>query len=526
MPELVRALAVRRLVRSLRTWSLVTAAAAGTLTLSAWAGGKGAGTVCGGGVLCSAEVADVVAATARSLDAPTMTVAVVDRLGNVLALHRGPAADPAQDDAAIGVARTAALFSNDQAPLSSRTVRFVSGIHFPPGVARTANAALYGIENTNRGCQLDPSLERGQDVAEGRSLAGVRNGERCDGLDRLGCGRGVVTGKANLQDDQPRAVNPGGVPLFRALGAPCSAAVLGGVGVAGMAANQAEYAAFTGAFTAATQPVPCFPLPDPQNVFIDGVRLPFVEQVGRPAGTRAGSGNGSYEVGPLGGKAARDGYLLGPRAGSRLSADEVDRTVRQAIATANRTRAQIRLPLGSRTRMVIAVADVDGTLLALHRMSDATVFSIDVAASKARNVVYFSGAGAVDLPGLPAGTAVTNRTIGFGAQPLFPPGIDGSGGGPFFDLFLRDAATPCTQGRQAASANPSGIVFFPGSTPLYKGREVVGGLGVSGDGVEQDDYVTFGGAQGLLPPEDIWANRVSIRGVRLPFFKFPRNPEG
>ena len=40
----------------------------------------------------------------------------------------------------------------------------------------------------------------------------------------------------------------------------------------------------------------------------------------------------------------------------------------------------------------------------------------------------------------------------------------------------------------------SGIVFFPGSAPLYRGGQMVGGLGVSGDGVEQDDFVTFGGA--------------------------------
>ena len=42
--------------------------------------------------------------------------------------------------------------------------------------------------------------------------------------------------------------------------------------------------------------------------------------------------------------------------------------------------------------MAIAVSDLDGTLIGLYRMTDATVFSIDVAASKARNVIYFSGA--------------------------------------------------------------------------------------------------------------------------------------
>ena len=41
----------------------------------------------------------------------------------------------------------------------------------------------------------------------------------------------------------------------------------------------------------------------------------------------------------------------------------------------------------------------------------------------------------LDLPGVPPGTAVTNRTVGFGAQPLFPSGIDGTAPGPFFQLY-------------------------------------------------------------------------------------------
>ena len=159
-------------------------------------------------------------------------------------------------------------------------------------------------------------------------------------------------------------------------------------------------------------------------------------------------------------------------------------------------------------------------------MPDATIFSIDVAVTKARNVIWFSEpAGAVDLPGVPAGTAVTNRTISFGAQPLFPPGIDGSGDGPFFNLYLQDTANPCTQGSDPNSlANQSGIVFFPGSVPLYRNGVMVGGLGVSGDGVEQDDYVTNGGSAGFEAPTAIRADQIFIDDVRLPYLKFPRDP--
>ena len=38
--------------------------------------------------------------------------------------------------------------------------------------------------------------------------------------------------------------------------------------------------------------------------------------------------------------------------------------------------------------------------------------------------------------------------------------------------------------------NQNGVVFFPGSSPLYVLGILAGGLGVSGDGVDQDDVVT------------------------------------
>jgi len=192
------------------------------------------------------------------------------------------------------------------------------------------------------------------------------------------------------------------------------------------------------------------------------------------------------------------------------------------------TRAAIRLPLNSSARMAIAVADLDGTLIGLRRMADSTVFSIDVAASKARNMVYFNGPNrtANDLPGVPMGTAVTNRTISFGAQPLFPPGIDNTSPGPFYNLYLQDTANPCTQGDQTGppNMNKSGVVFFPGSVGLYKNGALVGGLGISGDGVDQDDFVTSGGSAGFEAPAAIRADQIFIDGVRLPYFKFPRNP--
>jgi uncharacterized protein GlcG (DUF336 family) len=478
--------------------------------------GSGGGPASSCDALNTDDVKGLLNAAAAAVDFPTLAVAVVDRPGNLLGLYIKGSPTPAQQNEAVGLARTGAFFSNDQAPLSSRTVRFVSGLHFPPGIARTPNAALYGIESTNRGCDLNVTFNAGKFLPRATAIAGGT----CDAFDDLGCGTGPVTGKMDPADSNQAAVNPGGLPIFH------GATLIGGIGVAGVPAGKldaAEFAAFS-AFSGELTPFPS-PLPDPGVVFIDGIRLPFVRQIQRPAGVPLGSASGATTVGPADGQCAPDEYLVGPMAGSNLSLDEVRRIVQQAVDAAGRTRAVIRLPIGRRTRMVIAVGDVDGRILALYRMPDATVFSVDVAVAKARNVAYFSGPGAVDLPKMPAGTAISNRTLSFGGQPLYPAGIDGSGPGPFFGLFRNDALHPCSQGFAPPGANQNGIVFFPGSLPLYKGGLLVGGLGVSGDGVEQDDYVTFLGAQGFLPPKNLWADNVFVDGVRLPFLKFPRNPE-
>jgi uncharacterized protein GlcG (DUF336 family) len=466
--------------------------------------------------LTSAEVQQVVQDAAQSADAP-MVIAVADRAGKILAVFRNATAPVTStgnfgatvdsNELAVALARTTALFSNNQAPLSSRTVRFISGIHFPPGVSDAPNADLYGIENTNRGCPLNATFIAGQSVGPSRSING------------LNPGLGVITGKAGVDDNAPEAVNPGGVPLFK------NGFAVGGIGVVSTSSEVAEFAAFSGASQPGFLPTAA-QLPPPGVVIVGGIALPFVNQTTLPNGNAPGSPAGTFIAGPLAGSLPPEGDLVGPAGGtSGLTQTDVATIINQAVSTADLTRAVIRLPSGSRTRMTIAVADLDGTVLALHRMPDGTMFSIDVAVAKARNVVYFSNsAGTPDLPGVPAGTAVTNRTISFGAQPLFTPGIDGSGPGPFFDLFLFDLAHPCTQGSQPANANQNGVVFFPGSLPLYKNGALVGGLGVSGDGVDQDDYVTNAGAKGFEAPTAIRADQVQINGVRLPYQKFPRNP--
>ncbi len=478
--------------------------------------------------LSQTDVSAVVQAAAQAVNSDTMVIAVVDRLGRILAVYKEPSAPatvvgnfsqtvPA-DELAVSLARTGAFFSNDQAPLSSRTVRFISGTHFPPEVMNTSNGALYGIENTNRGCTLASALS--PTVPPSTTILG------------LVPGLGIATGKADVNDSQQAAVNPGGVPIFKA------GQEVGGVGVTGVSADVAEYVAFAaagmiaaGGPSASTDQVGFPAFPSPGVVTINGITLPFVNQTTLPSGATApGTFNTAFfSVGPTASPGAPpDGNLITPTNGplGGLTVAQVNQIINAAVATANQTRAQIRLPLGSKARMMIAVSDLDGTLIGLFRMPDATVFSIDVAASKARNVIYFSGATrtVADLNQVPIGTAVTNRTIGFGAQPFFPPGIDGSAAGPFFNLYTQDVANPCTQGFQVPGPNQSGIVFFPGSEPLYINGVLVGGLGVSGDGVDQDDFVTAGGAVGFEAPASIRADQIIIDGVRLPYLSFPRNP--
>lgn len=539
--------------------------------------------------LSSAEVSALIRATAEAVDSPGLAAAIVDRSGRILAVYARPAASSVAPDTAVTVARAAAMFSNADAPLSARTVRFISGIHFPPGVSNTPNAALYGIENTNRGCQLNADdtapIERPRSIA-GSGLAGPPLA--CAPGDTRGCARGepmaldsansttfrgFSTGKSDVRDTPgPRGVNvtPGGFAVYR------NGVVVGAVGVAGAPPDVAEYAGFVGAAatapTTGLSPLPANPLPPPGAVFLEGLRLPFFDtctsvqcvldriNAGPPGVARGTFQVTDLRVTPRSGVRVADGYLIAPASAATpggLTQADVARIVDQAVTRANLTRAQIRLPLGRSTRMIVAVSDENGNILAAFRMPDATIFSFDVAATKARNAYYFSSREGYEVlrsfvlgntstrytwepePPSGAGWAITNRTLSFGGQPLFPPGIDldrAPTPGPWFDLFLYDTANPCTEGPGPSRGanrrflNQSGIVWFPGSAPLYKNGRLVGGVGVSGDGVEQDDYVTAAAVSGFDAPSELRVDRTAIRTpdgaeVRLPYWKFPRNPE-
>ncbi len=280
------------------------------------------------------------------------------------------------------------------------------------------------------------------------------------------------------------------------------------------------------------------------------------------------------------GQSVPEGWLITPHGSTvdpQFTAAEVERIINNGIQEANLTRAAIRLDLkngfrpGARTKMVLAVSDSAGEVLGLYRMHDATLFSIDVAVAKSRNTAYYAGDSLVDADridqdnngsfDIPTGTALTNRTFRFLALPRFPSGSpEGTPAGDFSILtmpginpltgenthaalpasvYASTTATVLSFDSFNASRNfrdprnikrQNGIVFFPGSSALYDdvlgNKVLVGGLGVSGDGVDQDDVVTVGAQQGFAAPDTLRSDQFLVAGVRLPYQNFNRNPRG
>ena len=72
----------------------------------------------------------------------------------------------------------------------------------------------------------------------------------------------------------------------------------------------------------------------------------------------------------------------------------------------------------------------------------------------------------------------------------------------------------------------NGLQIFSGGVPLYKNGVLVGAVGVSGDGTEQDDFVAYAGSAGFRDFGSVKrSDEVKVNGsVRLPYVKFPRSP--
>jgi len=179
-------------------------------------------------------------------------------------------------------------------------------------------------------------------------------------------------------------------------------------------------------------------------------------------------------------------------------------------------------------------------VLGVFRIGEATLFSWDVAVQKARTALYFSSPLATSvLPPELQNKAISTRAVGFLAESLYPPGIQNKPPGPLLGLqenfsLLPFGVTNILNGVFFTVANPpltapdpnlpNGITIFPGGFPLYRNGVLVGAIGVSGDGVDQDDLISASGTVNFLAPTAIRSDQIIFRGTRLPYAKFPRNP--
>jgi uncharacterized protein GlcG (DUF336 family) len=81
---------------------------------------------------------------------------------------------------------------------------------------------------------------------------------------------------------------------------------------------------------------------------------------------------------------------------NRLTAAEVQVLLNEAIGVANESRAQIRVPPGVQARVTVSVVDTNGVILGMARTRDGPVFGADVSLQKARTAALFSGTGRKD----------------------------------------------------------------------------------------------------------------------------------
>ncbi|MGQ0560046.1 MAG: heme-binding protein [Sphingosinicella sp.] len=559
------------------------------------------------------------------------TLAVIDRVGNVLAVFamnganprlavpRGPSGSthdlqgidvPGAVAGAIAKAITGAYLSSAGNAFSTRTASMIVQEHFPPSVAARGleSGPLFGVQFSQLPCS-DLSAR----------FTGAATPDALIGPKRSPLGL---------------AADPGGFPLYR------NGVVVGGVGVmadgvygfdpeAQDVDADAEEAI---ALAAATG----FDAPEAiraERISVDGTTLRFSDAsaanlASNPAaapgfaaingiagalasvrgyydsagGVLAGRAYGSEASGIRLASAAEfanpDAYILSngagaprfaPRAGTdaqALTAAEVRTLLEEAFRIMSAARAQIRRPLDSRAQVTISVVDSEGVILGVVRSPDAPIFGIDVSLQKARTAAFFSAAFAAahlaanpdpdvamfvpavraflgDPAALTGAIAFSDRAIGNLSRPYFPDGELGRPPGPFsrpvaefnpFSTGLQSAlveaavrahvgfilgAPADVPGSCTAGPNPqrlaNGIQIFPGSVPIYRGSRLVGGIGVSGDGIDQDDMVallglhraslragTFGNAAAAIRSDRIVVNVGS--GVRLRWVGCPFNP--
>ena len=168
---------------------------------------------------------------------------------------------------------------------------------------------------------------------------------------------------------------------------------------------------------------------------------------------------------------------------SSISDADVQKVLDQAEQQAKKEPSLLRVDGAGKkqpTRMHIVVVDRGGRVVGQRSMPDAWLGSIAIAKAKAFTANAFSS----------DENALTTRTLG----PLTQPG------GPLWNIGNSNVAE-------------GGLIEFPGGVPLYHDGKLVGAIGVSGDGVEQDENVAEAGAKGYEAPKAIRVDTVTNNGV-------------
>lgn len=536
--------------------------------------------------LNSAEVRRIiglVVSEANARGAPA-TIAVVDRPGNVLGVfqmagaagevtissQRGIPAGTGLEGAvvpatfaAIAKAVTGNYLSSSGNSFSTRVASQIVQEHFNPGEFNQPGGPLFGVQFSQLQCS-DLTAEAGTTFGPKPSPLGLsadpggfplyKNGEVVGGIGVIADGLYSIDNSiSDLDESIDEILAMSGT---RGLEGP---GPLRNITIDG---KLVRYSDFTIARLLTSTP----------SGLGDG-RIPVVPgffngriKSGVAFGTRA---SGFVESSGFGVPAVVLGDRFIPRAGTdagALTANEVRVLLANALRVAMRSRAQIRNPAESGARVSISVVDSNGVILGVVRTPDAPIFGTDVSLQKARTAAFFSRRDAgqilidaghahfvntvrafVSPTALADGIAFSDRAGGNLSRPFYPDGIDANPPGPF--SFPINVWSPFNVGLQLnLVANrlvlpgvgctgipnlPNGIQIFPGSVPIYRGGQLIGGIGVSGDGVDQDDMISFlglhnaglelGGAINNADPS-IRADTLTPQGVRLRYVNCPQAP--